>query len=135
MSERNHILITKRGTPIRSPASPRKCSDTRRIKNVTNTGILIYDDTIRGFKKYASIAWTIAIIAITRRADTAHPYQYAMRRIGTPEINVPNTGIKPNTRTISERVEINGNIVPPCTKLIMRSPMLVRQAFVSAIRD
>jgi hypothetical protein len=36
-----------------------------------------------------------------------------MMRIGTPEMNVPNTGMNPNTSTMRESVKMNGNMVPP----------------------
>jgi hypothetical protein len=58
-----------------------------------------------------------------------------MMRIGTQEINVPKTGINPNTRTMSESVKIKGNIVPPCTSDMMMSPREVRTALTIARSD
>jgi hypothetical protein len=58
-----------------------------------------------------------------------------MMRIGIPERKVPNTGINQKINTISERVNIKGNADHPWTKLIIRSPMLVSMAFVSAMID
>jgi hypothetical protein len=58
-----------------------------------------------------------------------------MMSMGTPEINVPKTGINPNTSTISESVKINGNTAPPWRSDMMMSPMDVRTALTMAMSD
>ena len=55
--------------------------------------------------------------------------------IGTPEINVPNTGINPQINTMSASVKINGKATHPWTKLMMRSHRVVSTALVRAMID
>lgn len=58
-----------------------------------------------------------------------------MMIIGTPEINVPKTGINQNIRTIIERVNIYGKTPQPWTILIIRSQIEVRTEFTIAMSD
>jgi hypothetical protein len=76
------------------------------IKKVINTGKCTYDDTIFGFRIYASIAWMIAIMITTPMTVSIPAYPYPINMIGTLEINVPKIGIKPSIKTISESVTI-----------------------------
>lgn len=58
-----------------------------------------------------------------------------MMSIGTPDINVPKTGINQNTSTMSESVKIYGNTLPPCTNEIINNPIDVSIALVIAMSD
>lgn len=58
-----------------------------------------------------------------------------MMSIGTPDMNVPKTGINPNTSTMSESVKIYGNTLPPWKNDMTSNPIDVSTAFVSAMSD
>jgi hypothetical protein len=84
------------------------------IKNVINTGKCINEDTIFGLSTYASNACTTAIMTMHANTMANPPYPNAMMRIGTPERNVPSTGMNPKMSTNIESVNIYGNAAPPC---------------------